>query len=188
MGVAFQEDWVCEWQEAERIVVALREVGLKVESWRERDAAASEEGPLKGRGVEDEADEEGLFCVSLGRFESPGAMELCGTDGQRHKRSARREPEVLLVLSKTRQGQVGVSLLYGMKPDSPLVVRVGEVPAGYAVRFDRAVRKNGLGGSSEYLFGEITIRGRTYPMNYYLTSDVYPDAWRRMYGVFEVRE
>ena len=68
------------------------------------------------------------------------------------------------------------------------VNRVAVVPAGHAVRFDRAVRKNGLGGSSEYLFGEITIRGRTYPMNYYLTSDVYPDAWRRMYGVFEVRE
>ena len=68
------------------------------------------------------------------------------------------------------------------------VNRVAVVPAGHAVRFDRAVRKNGLGGSSEYLFGEIIIRGRTYPMNYYLTSDVYPDAWRRMYGVFEVRE
>lgn len=60
--------------------------------------------------------------------------------------------------------------------------RVAVVPAGHAVR------KDGLGGSSEYLFGEITIHGRTYPMKYYLTSDVYPDAWRRMYEVFVLRE
>ena len=66
--------------------------------------------------------------------------------------------------------------------------RVAVVPAGHAVRFDRAVRKDGLGGSSEYLFGEITIHGRTYPMKFYLTSDVYPDAWRRMYEVFALRE
>jgi hypothetical protein len=66
--------------------------------------------------------------------------------------------------------------------------RVAVVPAGHVVRFDRAVRKDGLGSSSEYLFGEITIHGRTYPMNFYLTSDVYPNAWRRMYGVFALRE
>lgn len=66
--------------------------------------------------------------------------------------------------------------------------RVAVVPAGHVVRFDRAVRKNFFDGSSEYLFGEITIHGRTYPMNYYLSTSVYPDGWRRMYEVFAVRE
>lgn len=66
--------------------------------------------------------------------------------------------------------------------------RVAVVPAGHVVRFHRVLRKDGLGGSSEYLFGEITIHGRTYPMKFYLTSDVYPDAWRRMYEVFALRE
>ena len=62
------------------------------------------------------------------------------------------------------------------------------VPKGHRVRFDRAVEKNGLGGASEHLYGEITLHGQTYPMYYYLSSSVYPDAWRRMYGVFEIRE
>lgn len=66
--------------------------------------------------------------------------------------------------------------------------RVAVVPAGHVVRFDRAVRKNFFDGSSEYLFGEITIHGRTYPMNYYLSTSVYPDGWRRMYAVFAVQE
>jgi hypothetical protein len=39
--------------------------------------------------------------------------------------------------------------------------RVAVVPAGHALRFDRAVRKNDLGGYEEHLFGELTIHGRT---------------------------
>ncbi len=66
--------------------------------------------------------------------------------------------------------------------------RVAVVPAGHVVRFDRAVRKHFFDGSSEYLFGEITIHGRTYPMYYYLSTSVYPDGWRRMYEVFALRE
>ena len=68
------------------------------------------------------------------------------------------------------------------------VNRVAVVPAGHTVRFDRAVRKKDLGGYAEHLFGEITIHGRTYPMHFYLTCDVYPDAWRRMYAVFVLPE
>lgn len=67
--------------------------------------------------------------------------------------------------------------------------RVATVPAGHAVRFDRAVRWRGLdGGTTEYLYGAVTIRGRSYPVHYYLGCGAYPESWRRMYGVFAVRE
>lgn len=66
--------------------------------------------------------------------------------------------------------------------------RVAVVPAGHAVRFDRAVSKEDLRGATEYLFGEITIHGRTYPIGFYVRSDVSPEALQRMRAVFEVRE
>ncbi len=63
------------------------------------------------------------------------------------------------------------------------------LPAGHAVRFDRAVRRRGLdGGTTEYLYGAVTLHGRSYPAHYYLGCDVYPQSWRRVYGVFKVGE
>lgn len=62
------------------------------------------------------------------------------------------------------------------------------VPAGTPVRFNKAVRQNGLGDSAEYLYGEMTLKGQTYPLYYYLGTSVYPDGWRRMYDAFVIKE
>ncbi|MDB6005191.1 MAG: hypothetical protein JWR15_2178 [Prosthecobacter sp.] len=62
------------------------------------------------------------------------------------------------------------------------------VPAGTRVRFHRGVRKNGMGDSAEYLIGGLTLKGRTYPIDYYLGCSVYPDGWRRMYDAFVIKE
>lgn len=65
---------------------------------------------------------------------------------------------------------------------------VAQVPAGTPVRFDKAVRQVGLGDSAEYLYGEMTFKGQTYPLYYYLGTSVYPDGWRRMYEAFVIKE
>jgi hypothetical protein len=62
------------------------------------------------------------------------------------------------------------------------------VPAGHPVRFDKVLRKNGIESTSEDMYGEITIKGNTYPISYFLGTSLFHDGWRRMFDAFAIQE
>ena len=94
-----------------------------------------------------------------------------------------------LYLSKPRNGRPDdMRPLYSISDMHPGPLGLAAVvPAGTRVRFHKAVRKNGIGDSSEFLIGELTLKGFTYPIDYYLPG-FSPDGWRSMYDVFVIKE
>ncbi len=63
---------------------------------------------------------------------------------------------------------------------------IGFLPAGHAVEFTKAFRRNGIGGSWEYLEGTLNFKDKRYPIAYYLGISEYPDGWKRMYDSFQI--
>lgn len=63
---------------------------------------------------------------------------------------------------------------------------VGIVGIGTKVNFDRAMLRNGGGGSWERIEGHLRYKGTTYPIAYNLGLTAYPNGWRRVYKYFEV--
>jgi hypothetical protein len=60
---------------------------------------------------------------------------------------------------------------------SPIIV----VPAGHPVKFTKVLSKHGIDGGREDMFGEITLKGTTYPVVVDLNLNDYPNGWRPIF-------
>jgi hypothetical protein len=38
------------------------------------------------------------------------------------------------------------------------------------------------------MYGEITLKGRTYPISLFLGISLFPDEWRKIHDMFEIEE
>ena len=61
--------------------------------------------------------------------------------------------------------------------EGPILV----VPAGHPVKFTKVLSKLNMGGGREEMFGEITLKGTTYPVVEQLNLNDYPRGWRPVF-------
>lgn len=138
-----------------------------------------------------------LRCGSEGAFErvkaccgfSGCALILCATDTD-----ISREPRFQNIVGTeihTRQRlylyQQGYNISPAMRPCHEFrkstagidrLNLIAVVPAGHPVKFAKVLRKHDIERSDECIFGEITLKGRVYPVAEYLSGSIYPDGWR----------
>ena len=76
--------------------------------------------------------------------------------------------------------------LYDLTEVSYLDNLVASLKPGHSVTFERAIRENAGSSHSEYLQGHTTVRGRSYPIIYYLGTSVYPNRWRQIFDSFRI--
>lgn len=67
-------------------------------------------------------------------------------------------------------------------------ILIAVVPAGHPVKFTQVLRQNLMGDGKEDLYGEITLKGTTYPIKSSLGLTSRPDDWREMYQMFVIKE
>jgi hypothetical protein len=62
------------------------------------------------------------------------------------------------------------------------------VPVGHPVKFTKVIRKHVIDHTADYMYGEITLKGRTYPISLFLGISLFPDEWRKIHDMFEIEE
>ncbi|MDB6005192.1 MAG: hypothetical protein JWR15_2179, partial [Prosthecobacter sp.] len=62
------------------------------------------------------------------------------------------------------------------------------IPAGHPVRVNKVMRQHNIGDYSDFLFGEVTLKGTTYPLKHLVGLFPRPDDKDELREMFLIKE